>query len=77
MMIIIIIMGERGYGVIFESSLSPSHDIIKAQICRSIRAVWPTQSDPSKGYNVQILLSRLFLKCYLVLVMFSCVFYVL
>ena len=28
-------------------------------------------------YNVQILPSRLFLKCYLVLVMFSCVLYVL
>ena len=33
----------------FESSLSPSHNIIKAQICRSTRAVWPAQSEPSKG----------------------------
>ena len=43
--------------------------------------LWPAQSEPSKGqcegYNVQILPSRLFLMCYLVLVMFSCILYVL
>ena len=40
---------EAIYGGIFKSSLSPSHNIIKAQIYRSIRAVWPAQSEPCKG----------------------------
>ena len=41
--------GKEAMEVIFESSLSPSHNIIKTQVCRSIRAVWPAQSEPCKG----------------------------